>query len=810
MKKTILPLLLLSCGFFFLPGTQAQTIENSINLYGANFPQEKLYLHFDKESYLPGETVWFKAYLFEENLPSERSTNLYTSFYNEQGKLLGQVISPVFGSSSNGQFDLPDTLRAAQVICRSYTSWMMNFDTSFLFSKAIRLVGTNPVKQNDASAKTVALHFFPEGGDLLDGSRNTVAFKANYSNGLPFDVNGVIKKQETGEVLMPLQSTHNGMGRFDIDIEPGQKYYAEWTDNTGKTVQSWLPAAKTTGISLKLTVQKEKLFYNLINKTGNDSLHVIMYMYQKVFYKTNLAVAEAQPHTGMVPLSGLPSGVMQLTVFNASWQPVSERIAFINTGNYLADAGISTSVVSTQKRGKNAWEIMVSDTVPANMSLSVTDADMNALPIENSILSNMLLKGDLRGYVHNPAWYFSTSDPDSRAKLDLVMLTHGWRRYNWTDMVNQRVPAVKNQTDEYLGVYGQISKELLGKLDSDEQVNLIVKTKDSINSYYSVKPDKDGFLRQTGLVFYDSAKVYFSFNKNKANNSQIAFGKYNFTSPPISFISNHRDLLAPDTTGTSPKPGLSLFQYYSSSNGIRKFNEEKTMQGVVVKTNSRRNWRNDPIVKMDERYTSGAFTGGSVGYSFDVAHDEKAWTKLDIFNYIRSVVPGLRVGTFNAAAGRTLTYNDKSVFVYIDEHEMTTTDLENLSLEQVAYVKLIPNFLGRGPEAGSTGINPALAVYTRKGDDLIDRRPTEKDLGSVKVAGYSPVKEFYSPDYTQDNSSGTDARTTLLRAPYILTDKNNRKVPVVFYNNDFSKRFRVILEGVNNEGKLIRIERTIE
>ncbi|HNN72903.1 MAG TPA: hypothetical protein PKG89_16755, partial [Ferruginibacter sp.] len=277
-----------------------------------------------------------------------------------------------------------------------------------------------------------------------------------------------------------------------------------------------------------------------------------------------------------------------------------------------------------------------------------------------------------------------------------------------------------------------------------------------------------------------------------------------------SFISNHRDLLAPDTTGTSLKPGLSLFQYYSSNNGIRKFNEEKTMQGVVVKTNSRRNWRNDPIVKMDERYTSGAFTGGSVGYSFDVAHDEKAWTKLDIFNYIRSVVPGLRVGTFNAAAGRTLTYNDKSVFVYIDEHEMTTTDLENLSLEQVAYVKLIPNFLGRGPEAGSTGINPVLAVYTRKGDDLIDRRPTEKDLGSVKVAGYSPVKEFYSPDYTQDNSSGTDARTTLLWVPYILTDKNNRKVPVVFYNNDFSKRFRVILEGVNNEGKLIRIERTIE
>lgn len=802
----VLPAILISAEL------RAQTIENSISLYGANFPQEKIYVHFDKEVYLPGETIWFKAYVFEENLPSERSTNFYSALYNEQGKLISHSVSPIFGATADGHFNIPDTIKTSQLIYRAYTSWMMNFDTSLLFSKAIKLTG-NDIKKNSAAAEmTSALHFFPEGGTLIDGIKNTIAFKANYNNGLPFDVVATLKKQETGEEVMPIKSLHNGMGRFDLDMEPGSKYYAEWMDHKGQLQQTWLPLAKQAGVSLKLTIQKEKLFYNIINKTGSDSLHVIMYMYQKLFYKNSVAVAAAEAFTGMVPVGKLPSGVMQVTVFDSRWQPVAERVAFINNNNFSTDASLSTISVNMQKRGRNTLEISVPDTIPANMSLSISDADMNAAGMGNTIISGLLMKGDIRGYVHDPAFYFtSNTDADLKAKLDLVMLTHGWRRYNWNDMALQKTPVIRSTADEYLGVYGQVSKNLMQNMDKEEQVNLIIKTIDSTNTFYSIKPDKDGLLKQSGLVFYDSAKVYFSFNKNKTNNSQIAFSKFNFTYPALYPIADPRGLLAPDTTGVVLQPGLSLFQYYSSNNGIRKFNEEKTMQGVVVKAGAGRNWKNDPLVKMDERYASGLFSGGSVGYSFDVLHDEKAWTKPDIYSYIRNNIPGLMIGSFNLASGRSLSYRDKPVLVYIDEHEMTTSDLENLSLTQVAYIKLLPNFLGRGPEDGGTGINPVLSVYTRKGDDLIDRRPTEKDLGFVKVAGFSAIKEFYSPDYSQaNNNSGTDARTTLLWMPYLLTDKGNRKIPVVFYNNDFTRRFRIVLEGINEEGKLIHIEKFVQ
>lgn len=812
-NKNLISACCLLAAIFYSYTLRAQNIENSINLYGTNFPQEKIHIHFDKESYLPGETIWFKAYLFEENLPSERSTNFYAAIYDDKGKLIRQQISPVFAGSSDGHFDIPDTIKSGQIICRAYTSWMLNFDTGMLYSQAIKIINTKEQATNAALAKSVSLTFFPEGGDMIAGTVNTVAFKANYNNGLPFLINGVIKKQETGEVLMPLVAEHDGMGRFDIDMQAGNKYYAEWIDNNGTKQQTWLPEAKPAGVSLKLTVQKDRLYFNLFNKTGNDSLHVLMYMYQKVFYSTNLKIADAEPYTGMVPISTLPAGVMQLTVFDANWQPVAERVAFINNNNYTVNAAVNTKEISTAKRGKNSIEILVADTIPANMSLSITDADLNNEASENTILTDFLLKGDIKGYVHHPAFYFANNtDASLKSKLDLVMLTHGWRRYNWADMMVNKMPVIKTPADVYLGVYGQVSKDLMQKIEKEERVNLIVKTTDSTTTFYSLQPDKAGLLKQTGLVFYDTARVYFSFNKNKADNRQVAFGKYNFTSPITNDLNNYQNYFSPDTTGMGLKPNVSLFQYYVENNGIKKFNDEKTLNSVTVKTGRSRKWQNDPLVKMDAKYASGGFSGGATGYAADVLHDEKAWTKIDIYSYLRTAMPSLLIGKFDLTSGRSISFNSKPVLVYIDEHEMTYSDLENLSLSQVAYIKLIPSYLGSGPEAGgAAGLMPALSVYTRKGDDLIDRRPTDKDIGLVKVAGYSPIKEFYSPDYSESNTSGgTDARTTLLWMPYILTDKANRKVPISFYNNDFTKKMRIVLEGINDEGKMIRIEKIVE
>lgn len=788
----------LCCTFFIAVicsfNAGAQSIEASINLYGTNFPQEKIHIHFDKEVYLPGETVWFKAYVFEENLPSDRSTNFYAALYDENGKLIQEHLSPIFSSSTDGHFSIPDSLQSKQLICRAYTTWMMNFDSTLFFSKAIKLINKNAKDENPV--KTVSLQFFPEGGDIIGGTRNTVAFKANYNNGFPFEINGVIKKQETGEIVMPLKSLHDGMGRFDIEVQPNEKYYAEWTDNNGVVQQTYLPKAKPEGISLKLVLQKDKLVYNIVNRSPGDSLHVLMHMYQKIFYKTGLAVSSAVPYTGVVPVSSLPSGVMQLTVFNASWQPLAERVAFINNNNYALGTTLANTETSVQKREKNLLEIEVTDTIPANMSLSVTDADLNNEATNSTIVTSFLLGADVKGYIHNPAYYFTDNTNEAlKAKLDLVMLTHGWRRYNWDDMLVLKTPKINYATDNFLSAHGQITKEIMEQMPTEENVNLIVKTKDSTNNFYAIRPDNSGLLKQDGLIFYDTARILFSFNKNKIWNKQMAFSTSNYTYKQPAVINNYRDYFIRDTAGyLKYSPRASQFSYYSMNNQAPGV---KTLETVVVKNKWGRNWKNDPLYKMDEKYATGAFKGGATSEAFDVMHDETAQDVRDVLTYLRYRSNTLLRGR---AAG---------ILYFIDERVADVSLVDMLWMEDIAYIKVIYPYFGSRNESGNLGV--AVSIYTKKGDDAIDRRPKGTDLQQVKIMGYSPIKEFYSPDYSQNNTGlGTDARTTLLWQPYIITDASNRKVPVIFYNNDLSKRLRVVLEGINEDGKMIHFEKIIE
>jgi len=796
----------------FCVTAHAQSVENSINLYGLNFPREKVHVHFDKESYLPGEDVWFKAYIFEDYLPSERSTNFYIGLYDEEGKLLQQNMQPIIRSSADGNFRLPDSIKGKQVICRAYTSWMLNFDTGFLYSKTIRILKRNAVADK-SDPGIQELQFFPEGGDVIEGERNTIAFKASYKNGLPFSIQALIKKQETGETLLKIGAEHDGMGRFDLEQLPGEHYYAEWTDDKGQPQRTYLPAARITGVSLKLAQSNGKLFYNIVNKLSDDSLYILAYLYQKVVYKSGLGIAKNDRTNGFIPLEGFPSGTLQFTVFDKNWQPVAERICFINNNNYSSKVTLTAKTSSTARRAKNEIVVTAPDTLLTNMSLSITDADMNSDP-SAGIINSMLLNADIRGYINNPSYYFAANDAANRQALDLLLLTHGWRKYNWVDMRAGKTPEIKFVPDEYLSIYGQLNKNGV-KSGDKEQVNLIVRTKDSAKTMYSVFPDANGLIKATGLLFYDTAKIYFSFNnKNKSNNTGLAFSTQNNTLRMQPRISNYGEYLVKGEAVAAALPNVSLFEYYlkAPTSGAAG---EKTLETVKVKAN-RRSWKNDPLVKLDERYATGMFSGGANSFAIDVLNDERAAFSFDIYSYIAGKIPGLTYSMANIAEGKVFQHRNGTPVIYIDEHYQENSVLQSITVDQVAYIKFLEKSMMEGPKMGAgasneSGFTPAILIYLRKGNDMLDRKAVATELGRVSVMGYTPVKEFYAPDYEQmANPPANDARSTLLWQPYLVTDKLTPSIPVVFYNNDFTKRIRIVLEGINEAGKLVHVEKVIE
>jgi hypothetical protein len=206
---------------------------------------------------------------------------------------------------------------------------------------------------------------------------------------------------------------------------------------------------------------------------------------------------------------------------------------------------------------------------------------------------------------------------------------------------------------------------------------------------------------------------------------------------------------------------------------------------------------------MDEEYTSGFFRGGD-GYTFVTADDPLARSGMTVLDYLRGKVAGLQITT-NGPTGGTLSWRGGTPSLFLNEMNTDISMIQSTSMNDVAMIKVYrPPFMG----AIGGGAGGAIAVYTKKG---AQQNSNVTGLSFVKIAGYSPIKEFYSPDYSKDaDINKGDYRTTLYWNPFLVFDKQTRAIMIPFYNNDSCKKIRVVVEGVNEQGKLTREEKFFE
>ncbi|MEI9810347.1 MAG: hypothetical protein WDO16_22115 [Bacteroidota bacterium] len=144
--------ILVAAGLFFC-STYAQQPEQILNRWSEVSPVEKAYFHFDRNDYIAGQTVWFKAYLYSDFLPSDKSTNLFVELLNTSSGVIDRQVIPVFGGYSRGQVRLPDTLPAGVYTLRAYTAAMLNHDPDFLYRKRFYVFSKNKKKRTCRSYK---------------------------------------------------------------------------------------------------------------------------------------------------------------------------------------------------------------------------------------------------------------------------------------------------------------------------------------------------------------------------------------------------------------------------------------------------------------------------------------------------------------------------------------------------------------------------------------------------------------------------------------------------------------------------------
>ena len=795
--KRFFKILLIGAACFFINATFAQRIDSTLAIYADHYLPERMYVQFDKPAYANSETVWFKAYLQAGIMPSQISKNCYADFYDDNGNLLAHTIFPIVQSSASGNFKISDSLATTALHVKAYTRWMLNWDTAFLFEKNIPLAPKTAPKTINKITVIPSLHFFPEGGDVVESLQTHIAFLANDQYGRPVKIKGLVLSN-TNAVADTLTTEHDGMGSFSLVYKKGESYTAKWYDEQNAVHQTALPLPNAAGSATLSVLNSAGKKTFSIHRTADapdnmKQLHIVATMHQQLVYMANANLEQTPGIGGSIPTDQLATGVLLVTLFSSDWKPVAERVCFVNNNDALFTPEVGFTELGLGKRGKNTIQISMPDSTIANLSIAVTDKGIGT-DSSNNIVSSLLLSTELKGAIYKPQYYFSNNSDSVARHLDLVMLTHGWRRYNWQAIVAGDMPDFKYPAEtDYLTFSGRVYGANSTQLRSAGGLFAILQGKDSSRQVVTATIKPDGTFEEPGIVLFDSTKVYYQFsNKAFADVSEVRF--MNNVTPAVKHIVlDKAKMVSLDTSGYAR-----LRQLANESERLNQLLKGTTLKGVTVTTKAI-----SPLEKLDQKYTSGMFQGGD-SYQFDLINDPFANVSQSVFTYLQGKVAGLQITTNGGNA--SMQWRGGSPSLYMNEVPADVNQIGSMSMADIAYIKVFrPPFMG-----GFNGANGAIAIYTRKGgDNKVDKGP---GMPSKTVIGYTAVKEFYSPNYgtIDPRNEAEDVRSTLYWNPTILTSTDNHQLKFTFYNNDVTDAFRVIVEGMSADGRLVHIEKVIE
>lgn len=781
-----------------------ERILQALHQFHQQYPQEKVYLQFDKDYYAAGETIWFKAYVTLNRIPTPLSTNLYVELINARGEILKRDILPIEHGGAAGDFELSDQTPPGTYRIRAYTAWMLNFDHAFLFHKDIRIfpalargqtIPDSLVQQASRVSASSELHysvkFLPEGGDLVTGLSSVVAFAAVDEHGLPVDVEGRVIDDQ-GHQVATIHTVHDGMGSFTLTPQPGRLYRAVFTQSNGAVQSFALPRALPEGIVLHVLntyTVPTRIFFNVsrsdLHKERYNHLKIVAQMEEVPVFMADINFDEGLSG-GMIPTERLPSGILHITVFDTTARPLAERLVFIRQPDEL-HLKLTTDELRNRPRALNLWHLSAPDAVNGHFSISITDADaLIAFPDENNILSYTLLSADIKGYIYHPGWYFRNTDTTTLKALDLVMLTHGWRRFIWEKILQNQFPNIRYPAENAnLVIKGQAYAM------SGGSVNMIIRAPADTQTFFVSAPvNRLGEFMVSGLKFHDTAQVFF----------QGQTGKDQFSSQNIHLSGSFTDNLAQIPLESPLYPPVirdkqQLIEFLTAASERNRINRMITSRSILLQSVTITGEKKSAAQQLDEQYTSGMFRGGDA-VSFDLTNEHPAYT--NIFQYLQGRVAGLSItGDLNDPV---ITWRGGRPALYLDEMPVDAQTLSSINVNDIALVKVFrPPFMG-----GFNGANGAIAVYTKKGSGASSTGGLARD----KKVGYTLVKQFYSPDYgiSNPNNDLPDQRITLYWNPDLQADSLNGPAKIVFYNNDFTRRYHVVIEGMDDQGRMGRLD----
>ncbi|HTE02354.1 MAG TPA: TonB-dependent receptor plug domain-containing protein [Mucilaginibacter sp.] len=490
---------------------------------------EKAYLHFDKPYYAAGDTIYFKAYvtLGERHDLSKASGILYVDLINSKNVIANSLKLQLINGLAWGDFNLPDSLQKGNYRIRAYTKYMQN-NPDYFFDQPIPIgsivnKGISENSPRSAQSQKGDIQFFPEGGELVTSLVSKVAFKAIGTNGAGTNVKGVIVDNTNKEVTK-FASTHLGMGVFMLEAEEGKTYKAKVTfaDGTQNTVDLPAPVAKGIVLVVKDTLDKISLeirsnkayFAENINK----DLNLVIYCGGLV--STVNTKLDSRRLNMDIPHSQFASGIVKITLFSQTGEPLSERLAFLQNPDLLKLA-VSSDKTGYQKRERVQINVNAKNKagIGADGHFSVSVIDESKVPVdennETTILSYLLLTAELHGYVEQPNYYFAHNTNETQAALDVLMLTQGYRRFTWKRLLGDNSAKFTYAPEKTFDITGQ-AKSTAGVPATKKDLMLTASIGGSV---LGDKTDDEGNFAFKNLVFMDNTGFTLQVTGSSKNKS---------------------------------------------------------------------------------------------------------------------------------------------------------------------------------------------------------------------------------------------------------------------------------------------------
>jgi TonB-dependent SusC/RagA subfamily outer membrane receptor len=786
-------------------------IQRQLAKWAESNPVEKVYLHLDKPYYAAGDDIWFKAYVTSGTYHqlSTLSGILNVELIDARGLVKQAIKLQLSKGTGAGDFALPDTLQAGNYRLRAYTNYMRNAGSEYFFDESVSIINSiSPADlktRGDGTQKRITLsspansnavlQFFPEGGSFVVGVQSTIAFKAIGANGLGTDVSGVVTNNQ-GQQIASFKSAHLGMGAFSFVPMPGNSYTAKVTYANGKQSIISLPQASATGYALNIVeADAQNLGVKITTASATlqqDSSRLVNLVAQsagEVYYAAK-SKPGSREFTALIPKSKFPAGIVQFTLFSDSGEPLNERLVFIHhPGQLKLNITADKAVASPQQKMKLHLNAL-NGGKPAAGSFSVAVIDESKVPVdedsENNIFAGLLLTSDLRGYIEKPAYYFNNTNDKTRADLDILMLTQGYRRFEWKQIMQDKFTPVVFQPEKALQVSGTITTPG-GKPVANAKVQLI----DIDNAAYQIDTltDARGRFAFTGLAFEDSIRLIIQ--ARTAKNKRDVVILLDSVAPPVAGDYKNAAAMQVSISDSLSVYAKSSKQLYDMQRRYGVGNHVISLREVVI--------RERKVALKHSANLNGAGNADQVLLAKDLRN-------YGCFN-ITDCLQGRLLGVIFNNGIPYSTRGYRPMQVIIDGMYVEGSFLNNINYNDVAAIEVLRNVSSTGIY-GSRGSNGLIIVTTKHGDDndnTYNGPVAGRGIKPYYPKGYFKARTFYSPQYDQPkiNKQLADLRSTIYWNPNVQTNADGSAF-FEYFNAGSKGSYRVLVEGIDDDGNLGR------